>query len=137
MRDAFEAGLGMPPKIHASLSKIDNGYAITFIKNDVQPPPEEVVAEGTDPELSEDEQVDIMVDGLQSFFRAIHGESESGDWRGQGEREKVRKALKLMKGGGGLGRYRTATVAGCSGPDVKQLVFESKAKLLEFLDKNL
>lgn len=123
------------PTTQASVVKVDNGYQLTFVKAPPAPPRADMsgaVAE----ELveSEEEQIDAVVDGLAAFFRQIHGESDGGEWRGDGDREKVRKAFKAIQSRGGAGRrdYVPPTQ-----PEVKQMVFETKAALFKFLEENL
>ncbi len=127
------------PAIQVTLQKTDNGYSLLFIKQPQAQPvppiaPADEAVEGV-VETSEDEQIDTMVEGLQAFLRAIHGEEGDGAWRGEDEKAKIRKAIKAINGQR-ASVYRSYNKPAPQ-PEVKQLVFESKAKLLEFLDKNL
>lgn len=124
------------PEIIASLSKLDRGYAVTIVKQPhartFREDLEKVVVDDTSTP-SEDEQIDLMVDGLTAFFRSIHGEQSDGAWRGEEDREKIRKAFKAVYGGRAVKVKYTPPPQ----PEVKQLAFESKEKLIEFLSANL
>jgi hypothetical protein len=127
------------PAVRVELVKLGNGYMTELIENRQQPEPEvkEDIATAVEAELdppSVDEQIDRMVEGLGAFMRSVHDKGAGEDWKEDGDKEKIRAAVKLfmpnvVRSDVGIKRY----VA----PRQESLVFESKKSLMEYLEKNL
>lgn len=126
----FESGFGDFHTLTVRINKFDNGYAVnldeTRVNEPVVPPIEK---EATNP----DEALDTLIDGMVAFTKFISDRGSGEDWKGDEDREKVRRAIETIfpSVSHHPPYYRT------SSPRSERKVFESKAALIAYLEKNL
>lgn len=114
------------PKISIGVTKVDNGYHVVLV-GQRKPDPVEPLTQ-----LSEDERIDRMVDGLSAFLKYVNGKGVEGDeWKDDSDlKEKMREGFKTLYPGAAAPRAYTL-------PRQEQRVFETKEKLIEYLTQNL
>jgi hypothetical protein len=121
------------PKVSMSIEKVDNGYTVklvTYPKPEPPGPAPFLASDEADPE----EQLDAVIDALSCFLRAVNDKATGEEWKGEEDREKIRKGIKMMF----PSMSRTAGVVGFAAmPRSENRVFESKDALLKYLSENL
>jgi hypothetical protein len=129
-------GVSAAPSVSVKIQKVGNGYTLQLTTNPPRPP----VAYGAEPSpfdgMGQDEIIDKLVDGAGALLGRLHDAGAGESWRDDEDRQQVREAFKLMFPG--VARQ----FAHPPGPPPvesrhESLVFETKAKLMEFMEKEL
>lgn len=129
-------GPSPPPSVSVKIQKLGNGYTLQLTTNPPRPP----VAYGAEPSpfegMEQDEIIDKLVDGAGALLGRLHDIGAGESWKDDAEREQVREAFKIMFPGVARQFSRPA------GPPpvesrYESLVFETKEKLMEFIEKEL
>lgn len=125
------------PTASAEIQKLGNGYVVTFMTN---PPRRHPVRQqgpplqGKDP----DEIIDDLVNGLGAFMRTIREKETGEDWKDSQDRKLIRDGFRQMFPQV-VSQIENAAEEPVESerPRHEQLVFETKAAMLEYLTKNL
>lgn len=134
------------PVISLKLAKLDNGYSVELMVNPKLKPIEEVKeeiatavgAELNPPvEMTQDEIIDRMVDGLGAFLRSINDKGAGENWKGEDEKGKIREAVKLIFPQVSRQTVPANSYRNYEPPHHESKVFETKAGLMKYLDENL
>jgi hypothetical protein len=132
----YVTGYANRPTVTVQIAKVGNGYTLQLTTNPKRFPaavaPEPSPFEG----MSPDEVIDKMVDGAGAVLRRIHDAGAGEDWKEDGDRQQVREAVKAMFPG--IARQIERSQEPPPEPSRHEsLVFETKAKLMEFIEKEL
>jgi len=118
------------PTLRVSIERHDNGWLVSL----VEPPKHPPAMTKTPPVMEESEMIDTMIDGIGALLRHLNDHGAGDDWKGSDDREKLREAFKVMFPGIVSPR---APVAQAAWPRQETRVFDAKAALLSYLEKNL
>ena len=124
------------PTLRITVLKVDNGYNLELASSPRRPQvvaPVPGAAEGVSP----DEMIDRMVDGMGAFIRSVNDKGAGEDWKEDGDRLKIREAVKTFFPQLAQQAARAVTPEDFAMPRHESLVFESKQSLMKFLETNL
>ncbi len=119
------------PSVSIGIQKLGNGFVTTLQTN---PPVVHTHRAPVGGDLDPDEALDHLIDGIGAFLREINDKGAGEGWKDGEDRQKVRAAARLL-----FPQFSSPTVPEepQEHPRYEQLVFESKAAMIEYLNKNL
>jgi len=124
------------PTLRITVLKVDNGYNLELASSPRHPQaiaPVPSAAESMGP----DEIIDRMVDGMGAFIRSINDKGAGEDWKEDGDKGRIREAVKIFFPQLAQQAQRVAHNPLANLPRHETLVFESKQSLMKFLETNL
>jgi len=119
------------PSVSIGIQKLGNGFVTTLQTN---PPVVRARHAPVGGDSDPDEALDHLIDGIGAFLREINDKGAGEGWKNGEDRQKVRAAARLLFP---QISYQTAQEEPQENSRFEQLVFESKAAMIEYLNKNL
>lgn len=147
-----QASLGPVPlggqRASAQISKVDNGYLVSFHEPGRRASEEELAEyhrkREKEVEASEitDGEIDAMIEGIIAFQRGLMDQSAAEDWKNDDDevRRKMRDGFRVLflgKRTGGKKRRRVTQMPIGQRPRQEERVFESLEELMKYLKRNL
>lgn len=125
------------PTLRITVLKVDNGYNLELASSPRRPKAIAPVPSAAE-SMSPDEIIDRMVDGMGAFIRSINDKGAGEDWKEDGDKGRIREAVKIFFPQLAHAAARAVTTEDfLPMPRHETLVFESKQSLMKFLETNL